>query len=530
MKQDFDFMDELARKALENFEVPFDGDDWSLMEQQLDQGEPAIDKQARQELANLEVPFNAQHWALLEQKLQAGEHLIDKVAQESLSNLDIPFNPEHWGLLEAKLDRREKRPKFWLFKTVELTVVGLSLLFCFALPQKPVLPTSVGEEGQSEKGTTLNKKARETVANTVETNEAFAHLQSALAQQQQGLNAATQKAGSVSLLPKTATSAFGGKSFQHQQAQQQQYALYGGLKSGKNFDLSGISGGFNTPISTQQTAMQLPADQQTNTLLLTTEQDAQTPSLSDLSTEERRHIAELTLPVITRSTDEVEDPLFELKPIKSSTNYKQRLRLGLLLGADANMDSGYGNSHLGYTGGWLLEAEFSYFVALQTGMQVAQKNYHTRGTYEVMSPFGEQKIYTIEEERVTRLTHLQLPLQVQVAFFRNKHWRIGASAGAMFNFIVAQSQVGTQKLYQQGMMLYNELNPNDFQRGWWQGASLRDNFYLTLGGGLLVERQLTDDWSLFVQPQYYHSLTQKIGRAGFKVGVFSMNVGVKKSF
>ena len=44
MKQDFDFMDEAARKALENWEVPFDSQDWAKLEKQLNQGKHLIDE------------------------------------------------------------------------------------------------------------------------------------------------------------------------------------------------------------------------------------------------------------------------------------------------------------------------------------------------------------------------------------------------------------------------------------------------------------------------------------------------------
>lgn len=492
---------------------------------------------------------------------------MDEMARKALEDFQVPFNPDDWKVMEEKLNRKEhKTPKLWIFKGIEATVITLALLLLFTVFSVPKQTDYITSAQDGDNNTSAAQTGEHSIAMSGSNNHSeshlqsnqqqFAHLQSALQTQQQSLHGGSTQAGVVQLRKEEPKGAalLGGQSLSAAVNKTQKSSSMGTsggfnlpfglslkgnntINNNNNNKLSSLGNSNNNHLSSLNgnSLTQQVATAHHNPFISENQNNSNTKTTEDTENQvetNTRQLATSMLPTIGAGNGigGGDEPLFELKRMKIKETYINRLRLGLQMSADANTDSGYGNSHLGYSAGWTLEAEFSYFFSIQSGLSVSQKNYRNQTEYVATSPADENKQYNVKEESVTRLTLVQIPLQIQGSFFRNKNWRLGISAGAMANFIVGKSFTGTQRLEHNGLTLFNTINPHDYERGWWQGAGLGNNFYCSVGGGFLAERQLTDRWSLLVQPQYYHALAFKPSAAGFKVGTFSMMVGVRGTF
>ncbi len=72
------------------------------------------------------------------------------------------------------------------------------------------------------------------------------------------------------------------------------------------------------------------------------------------------------------------------------------------------------------------------------------------------------------------------------------------------------------------------LSQKEFNEGFLQGGSLRDNLYASASVGLGLEKNLSDRTSLYVEPKYSHFITSKgLGPNLDKVHALSIDVGVR---
>lgn len=70
----------------------------------------------------------------------------------------------------------------------------------------------------------------------------------------------------------------------------------------------------------------------------------------------------------------------------------------------------------------------------------------------------------------------------------------------------------------------------NLSEGWLQGGSFKDNGYLTVNFGMSFERELTDRWSIFVQPTYQHTgvmFGKGIGPDYDRIQTLSLFSGIK---
>jgi hypothetical protein len=99
------YMENRIKKILENFEVPFNPDDWSLMEKRLDTDVPtAMDELVKQQLDRFEVPLDLTAWTRLQSDLDDLDEPFDELAKTALDDYNAPANLADWAAFSALLD------------------------------------------------------------------------------------------------------------------------------------------------------------------------------------------------------------------------------------------------------------------------------------------------------------------------------------------------------------------------------------------------------------------------------------------
>jgi len=222
----------------------------------------------------------------------------------------------------------------------------------------------------------------------------------------------------------------------------------------------------------------------------------------------------------------IEDPLIELKRTSAEEYYRREVRVGIYAGVDANMATDYGNPNIGYTVGTNFDIELGEFFAVGTGLAFSHKSYESTSSYN--SELPDAPSYVIKEERKMNVELMQVPLNFQAYLFRDKNWRLGLQAGLVGHFAIGKSLRGTQRVQENGLILHNQLNPRNYDRGLLQGGSWFDNAALSVGGGLLFERQIANEISLAATLGYQYGVTPFAGSKG--LSSLSATVGIKKGF
>lgn len=102
------YIDDIVKAALQDFEPPYNPENWALMTSMLE-GESYIvddiDKIAKDSLAGYDVPFNPIDWALMESALNKMEESeIDDLAKDNLEDYQVAYNQADWTLMNALLD------------------------------------------------------------------------------------------------------------------------------------------------------------------------------------------------------------------------------------------------------------------------------------------------------------------------------------------------------------------------------------------------------------------------------------------
>ena len=109
---------------------------------------------------------------------------------------------------------------------------------------------------------------------------------------------------------------------------------------------------------------------------------------------------------------------------------------------------------------------------------------------------------------------------------QSEKWKIYGTAGLVANLISSRSYTGTQNSAVNGISLKEDLNSNNFERGIFEGGQMDQNIFLSVGGGLGLERQLGDKISLYILPTYRHGITPS-GTGKDNISSFSVNIGIK---
>ena len=221
-----------------------------------------------------------------------------------------------------------------------------------------------------------------------------------------------------------------------------------------------------------------------------------------------------------------------LKRVKLALPFVRQLRLAGLAGMEMHSENSFGRGTASFLGGFMLEMDINRYFALSFGLQYARRNHELELNSQEISPEG--LIFNKKELRNTHLSLVQIPLLLQTNLFRNQKWRVYLNSGINANLILDKTYSGTLQINSSqtagNMRMQTNLNPREYEAGLFQTGNFKQNAFLTAQIGVGAERQLSDHFSLFVQPTYQFSLTRFGTNQRDKTRVVSLNVGLKTNF
>lgn len=461
---------------------------------------------------------------------------FDKAARDAFDDFEMPFDPSHWKRLEADLDRRRHKriPAFWLFKSLELVVVTgfFSWLVYGALPNTKVLDNS--DLADNSIKNTLAKANNNNSAN--KTNEVG---------QNEAENKAKANSSNSQYLANTYTlnsNTNGSKTIINANT-----PLINTSKNANNISNFGL----NTPNFTINKAQAFTAAVSHKGSQQNTIKNSNSPSHSEnaninaenANAENANADQVWTYPNLTTiSIDEAAkikqadpEPSFGLKKAKIIQPYVRQVKVAVLAGVDAHSRTDYGKGISGYTFGLVAEGEFNARFALQAGLAFSSRNYEQERTMIIdNSQNGQENLtHEVKELRTTHANLLQLPLLLQITAYRNQKWRIYAQTGLSFYLNFSQTYKGSQQTtlaQSNGSVRFTtNIDRNQYEGALFQTHQLKNNVFVNAQIGLGLERQLSDSWSLFVQPNFQYSLT-KMNSYGNRNHILSLHVGAKTTF
>ncbi|MEO1713689.1 MAG: hypothetical protein AAFU60_10205, partial [Bacteroidota bacterium] len=131
--------DQRIKKALEDYQVPFNAEHWETLSQELEGADnpgDAFDVLIASRLSNLGESGAGADWNSFEAKLSASEDLddqrFDHMVSDQLSDYQAPYNSKHWKIFSKELDEAfSLRRQLYRYKVMEVAVMLLLFLTAF---------------------------------------------------------------------------------------------------------------------------------------------------------------------------------------------------------------------------------------------------------------------------------------------------------------------------------------------------------------------------------------------------------------
>lgn len=519
--KDFDNIDKLAQDAFEHFEVPISSGDWMDFQQQLDQ-----------------------------------EATIDSAAKEALAGYEVALDPNGWDEFEQLQQRKKAAPLYiWWCKAAEVGVMSLLLLgTIFYLPCSKKSTNSNSLAYGSI--TTLNSSS---VVTNKATNNTFTTTAAAkLLQEGANTNAEDKLAitSNPSITEQETTTAQNNAATQQENSSSSttatNMASIQQVQEASTTALSSITTKNNTtsPTTTTTTTVQTKPASNTTAALKATAPNEPRPTVEratittaattaviedNILNNSKKATADQELEAIQSQAlqlllpidqDHTIEPITTIGSIELKAPYIRRQYLGAVLGVGANMGTSMGNSSIGYSGGLTYEKEFSSKISLSIGVLGNYKRYDRSDLILLDRSDLDGQIYEMTQVKTSNLVLVEIPLDIHYTFFRSDKWRIYATAGLSANAIFSRTYTGSQEVAINSLSISTDLNSDDFERGLAEGGAAPQNIYLSLGGGVGVERKLGDKLSLYLVPTYRHGINTVHGDL---IHTFNVNIGIKKA-
>jgi hypothetical protein len=230
------------------------------------------------------------------------------------------------------------------------------------------------------------------------------------------------------------------------------------------------------------------------------------------------------LPVHLQLIPQEIEPIHNLTPVQLKKTIYKKIYLGGIASLSANIENEFGGSSIGYGAGFSFDIDFGAKFGLRTAFMFRSKQYTKN--YTLASNTLDNVSYSIASTVQRNLVVLTIPLDFQYTFFRSDKWKIFATAGLEANFIASRTYRGSEQTTFNGLTLIKDIQNNQFNRGFVEGGQFVQNAYLSLGGGIGLERQLGDRFSIYILPVYRHAVTA-VG--GVHIHSFNFNIGLRTS-
>lgn len=550
------YVDQSIKNALEGVEVPLNISHWAMMENTLDQ--IYIDQPVKDTLQNFEATFNPDDWAKMEEQLDRKKHLYPHIwLYKSIEAVVM-------GLILFTLFNFITKPSNSTYHKTNSTSKTNSGIVLNSTSDE-VGQDNISQELQSNNVTENNNSQYPTGqaladANVVKNNTNSTSFNNkttnnSLNENVDNKNLANANIGSTNNFIKTNNNSSANK--QHTKANKRSTASITNNTnknskaiSTKNSTKNNVSTNKNTLTDSntenkqKQNIVAVAQENKnattnntksitTKNSILSTTNSANTTTVEEqeqkdlvAETTKKRHNLTVLKTIDASKTKLVEDPIFELKKLEIPTPYIRQIKIGGLFSPNLEMNTSDGKGGIGYTFGLTLEADLFKKVSVRTGLIYSQKSYTLSDEKIVDNTSTDGARHLVLVDKTTNLFVLEIPLYAQYVFFQNEKWRVYATTGVSGNLIVGKEYTGTEKTEYEGVKMSMDINSQDYDEGLFKGGKFLDNAYMTVGGGIGIERQLGDQISLYLLPSYQHTITP-IGINKDRVNTFSLSVGIK---
>lgn len=551
------YVDQSIKNALEGVEVPLNASHWAMMENTLDQ--LYVDQPVKDTIQDFEAAFNPDDWAKMEEQLDRKKHLYphiwlyksieavvmglilftlfnfitkpsnstyhktnstsktnsgivlnstnnnvgqDNISQEFQSN-DIAKNsnnqyPTGNTLADANVAEDNTNSTNFNNKTTNNSLNE-------NINDKN-LANANDKSTKNSFRTNNNSSADKQYTNTTRTNKSTASINSNTNKNSKATSPKNSTKDNVSTNNNT-------KANSNTKDKQNQNAV---AKVNQNVTTTNNAKSRTTNNSTSST---------TNSANTTTVENQEEKDLVAETTKKDHSLTTLKTVDVSK-TKLVEDPIFELKKLEIPTPYIRQIKIGGLFSPNLEMNTSDGKGGIGYTFGLTLEADLFKKVSVKTGLIYSQKSYTLSDEKIVDNTSTDGARHLVLVDKKTNLFILEIPLYAQYVFFQNEKWRVYATTGVSGHLVVGKEYTGTEKTEYEGVKMSMDINSQDYDEGLFKGGKLLDNAYMTVGGGVGIERQLGDQISLYLLPSYQHTITP-IGINKDRINTFSLSVGIK---
>jgi hypothetical protein len=511
-----------------------------------------IDKLAQEAFENFEVEFDPMDWANLQGKLRT-ESSIDQVAKDALKGYKVDFDKQDWIRLEKELDKeRDLVPHLWWLKGTEVGVMALLFFTIFNLTSSQQTPDTHSNENY-DRTTTLNPSSIfDNTSTTKDKNSTFQIKEKDASTPTTELKepqAFKEQTNSNSSKPTVLADASSDNNSINNSSNTNPFATASNPNRPNSTAVTNTTTddkNTSTVLATRFKGNEVPnqtnngstgKDGTVNTLSATTDNDV-TNNLQGIENAAAETNANATEEDITRSVFSIlqiptldskdgiktTDPIFELKRAKLELPFRGKNYVGAVGSIGSNFATGMGGTSVGYGAGLTFTSEFSRKMSIKTGAIIAYNKYDLNEVILIDKIDGNTQ--EINQSKTSHLVIIEIPLDVQYTFFQSEKWKIYGTAGIVANIISSRTYTGNQISATNGMSLKENLNSNNFERGSFEGGQLDKNAFLSVGGGLGLERQLGDKISLYILPTYRHGITPS-GAGKDYISSFSVNIGIK---
>lgn len=459
---------------------------------------------------------------------------IDQIARDALDDFEVDFNPDDWKLMEEKLDKKEHlMPYIWLYKGLEASLLLLILFtgvhFLYQNTnsgnhQSDVnsnSPQQTFAEQQEIKGTNSTDKTLATLSNNSSKEEHYSNENSS----DETLNADKKEAVLKNRTEKTVnTKTLGTKTPKVQnRSKEKSRGSETFIPTQKENSLDLDKEDFAKNHSPNLAKDQISAEVGSMKL---TKDGGNFISFTEIAA------IDLKKALADNHGGDDEDVISIHSKYRYPKIYSPKMHLAIFAGADYSMATSEGIAQMGITFGASLETEINKRFSLSYGIVASRKKFEDYYQHEIDRTATEGVMYTQTVERRAALSTVQVPIFANLMLFENTKWELNASVGLAGHILATRFVEGsTRTAVQQtagGLVNIAEINSDAQEKGAFEGGSFNRNIFATVGLGLSLERQLSDDFKLFLNPQYQHALNS-IGDHQDRLSGFTLLVGLKKA-
>ena len=498
------------RETLSSVQPEFNPGDWDHFVQRVEESESLLDSgfddAIRSSVAGVGADVTPD-WERMEQQLNADESGFDQHVKQTIENFEVPYNPTTWPTLHARITEDDRiRRRLVTVKILE--IVAVLIVFLTFYNFFPTLRSSVLEPAEDLLRNELSKK--ESVMNepvaVVPPAENFTSHASSNSTTNQKNSSDVHRTATSEVVAMTNHALFPRSIIADDLTDTHHSDLVGSSLGIRSLPVSDI---FSLPLSSENTAEANPG--------MLAEEHATRTRIDELAA--LKSISQHELIPADAPTSVI--PIAALAPTLLKP---AKVRFGMMAAADVNTLF-YPKEHFysqgrsinfsekeivagGYSTGASLLFDFKN-VVLETGLMYSTKNF---GPDRKLFIGSSSDRHTLDFENIT-LNTISVPLYVHWKLDGKGAWRVYATSGASMHVIAnAHYDLLAENIFTSSaapgnpQQLQNEREVQRVREHMLDGAKFNSKGYVTLGGGLGVERFVNSRMSIFAQPMYQYQI------------------------